>query len=211
MRRFLDTRKASGIIMASLMSFLLVVLFTQAATTISTNINTGGTLDVSGVTTLSGAAILSSTLAVTSNATFDTTTFYVDATNNKVGVLTITPNTALEVVGTASSTSLVVGGNSTNGTLAGMVFGTCNLTSASLVASTTQNFACTSATGVHSGDKVFVKATSTLVSGSYLRGDVFLKAASSSVINQINVDVVNLGSFAGNATVSGTLDFWAVR
>ncbi|MBI5045405.1 MAG: hypothetical protein HZC14_00105 [Candidatus Niyogibacteria bacterium] len=211
MRRFLDTKKASGIIMASLMSFLLVALFTSAATTISTSINTGGTLDVTGASTLTGAVTMSAAATVGTNFTVDTTTFYVDGTNNRVGVLTITPNTALEVVGTASSTSLIVGGDSTNGTIAGMVFGTCNLTSTTLTASTTQNFACTSAAGVRSGDKVFVMATSSLVSGSY-NPQIFIRAASSSIINQINVDLFNEGiTPGGTQTVSGTLNFWAVR
>jgi len=43
------------------------------------------------------AASIAGTLAVTGNATFDTTTLFVDAANNKVGIGTATPNQPLTV------------------------------------------------------------------------------------------------------------------
>ena len=45
------------------------------------------------------AASLSGTLAVTGNATFDTTTLVVDATNNRVGIGTSSPSGTLHVAG----------------------------------------------------------------------------------------------------------------
>ena len=217
MGKFFDTRRASGITAASLVSLALVAVVVYGATTISTSINTGGTLDVTGASTLtgtvtmSGAATVGTTLTVSGNSTFDTSTFYVDATNNRVGVLTITPNTAFEVVGAASSTSLRVGGyDAANGLISGMVFGTCNLTAAALTASTTANFPCTGATGLRGTEKVFVTATSTLVSGGvYGTTRALISAASTTIAGQINVDVVNM--VGANITVSGTLNFWAVR
>lgn len=98
----------------------------------STAINTDGTLDVLRAATLSntiavtgnatfsntiavtGAATLSNTLGVTGVATFssnvavDTDVLYVDTTNNRVGILTITPDASFQVNGTAN-----VAGNTT--------------------------------------------------------------------------------------------------
>ena len=81
------------------------------ATTLSSTLGVTGattlssTLGVTGASTLAsvgvtGAATVGTTLSVTGNATFDTTTLFVDATNNRVGVATITPSTILDVNGT---------------------------------------------------------------------------------------------------------------
>lgn len=88
----------------------------------STAINTQGTLDVLKATTLSntitvtGNATFSNTIAVTGQATFtanivaDTSTFFVDSTNHRVGIITTTPDASLSVAGTAN-----VSGNTTIG------------------------------------------------------------------------------------------------
>jgi hypothetical protein len=54
MRKYLDPRQTIGIVLAGLASFLLIAVFVYAATTIGTNINTGGTLTVTGVSALNG-------------------------------------------------------------------------------------------------------------------------------------------------------------
>jgi hypothetical protein len=46
-----------------------------------------------------GAASITGTLAVSSNLTVDTNTLFVDATNNRVGVGTITPNAPIQING----------------------------------------------------------------------------------------------------------------
>lgn len=85
------------------------------ATTLQTTLGVTGdttlssTLAVTGASTLAsvgvtGAATVGTTLSVTGNATFDTTTLFVDATNNRVGVATITPSTILDVNGTFRAT-----------------------------------------------------------------------------------------------------------
>jgi len=55
-----------ALIVVCVFAFVSVV---QAATTISTNISTGGTLEVTGASTLTGAVTMSSTLAVTGVST----------------------------------------------------------------------------------------------------------------------------------------------
>jgi len=95
---------------------------TVNTTTTATAINTQGTLDVLKATTLSntitvtGNATFSNTIAVTGQATFtanivaDTSTFFVDTTNHRVGIITTTPDASLSVAGTAN-----VSGNTTIG------------------------------------------------------------------------------------------------
>ncbi|MEK7567083.1 MAG: hypothetical protein AAB527_03050 [Patescibacteria group bacterium] len=80
---FLSTKKVSGVVIAVAFSFLLVALITYGATTISTNINTGGALDVSGASTLtnitaSASSTFNATLTVGGAATFSS-----EATFNK--------------------------------------------------------------------------------------------------------------------------------
>src|SRR3989344_1552008 len=210
---FFDTRRVSGVVLATVLSLFLVALITYGATTISTNISTGGTL------TVTDAATLSSTLAVTGAVTANGAITLGDAAAD---VITITGNASpsnsltvgndLFVTGTASTSDARIGGyDGANGLIAGVLAGTCNLTAATLAASTTTNFPCTSATGVRSGDKVFVMATSSLAVGNPYANDIIIRAASSSVSGQINVDIVNTDDNSNTETVAGTLNFWAVR
>jgi hypothetical protein len=58
----------------------------------------------------------------TGDLSVDTNTFFVDATNNRVGVLTTTPTTALDVNGTANMTTLSIGGTAVTATAAELNF-----------------------------------------------------------------------------------------
>jgi len=67
------------------------------------NANVGGTLGVVGITTLAANAVLSGALqTIAGNVNFDTGTFFVDATNNRVGVNNTAPEVAFEVTGAAN-------------------------------------------------------------------------------------------------------------
>lgn len=93
------------------------------------NFTVGGNLSVTGTSTFSGLVTLS-TLATTGNTTigdssgdvltitgsaitipnglnFDSNTFVIDATNNRVGIAKSSPTTALDVNGTVTATALV--------------------------------------------------------------------------------------------------------
>jgi len=54
------------------------------------------------------AASIAGTLAVTGNATFDTSTLVVDAANNRVGIGTATPTVPLDVVANSSANTLTL-------------------------------------------------------------------------------------------------------
>ena len=66
----LRENKMVSMVATGVVAALGVAVITFAATTISTNVNTGGTLTVSGASTLTGAVYASSTLGVTATSTF---------------------------------------------------------------------------------------------------------------------------------------------
>jgi hypothetical protein len=63
---------------------------------------TDGLGNNSALSLSTAAASVTGTLAVSGNATFDTNTLFVDATNNRVGILTVTPTEPLHVEGNIS-------------------------------------------------------------------------------------------------------------
>ena len=68
------------------------------------------------------AASIAGTLAVTGNATFDTNTLFVDAANNRVGIGTTAPQTALDII--ANSTyQLHLASNTSNYSQGGLYIG----------------------------------------------------------------------------------------
>ncbi|MAG12461.1 hypothetical protein CL630_01470 [bacterium] len=76
MGKLLTNRNFYSVLLAVVISFAFVAIMVNGATTISTNINTGGTLTVSGASTLTGdvttagSVFATSTLAVTGKAFF---------------------------------------------------------------------------------------------------------------------------------------------
>ena len=206
---------------------LFVVGGVQAATTISTNVSTGGTLSVTGASTLTGLTSMiqaSSTrfsvhdtayFGGTATSTFSSTgalTLKADLTlqndetisNSTNGTITLTA-TNLVFVGTASTSAIKVGDEPDATTVNGIVAGYCTFPTVSITASTTGMASCAGATGVQSGDRIFVQATSSLP-------DAFvIQAASSTAAGVIQVDIVNFGFSGTSATGINSLNFWAVR
>jgi len=192
----------------SVLTVLLSVTVLYAATTIGENITTAGTLDVTGASTFIGTLLVNNATSTIRNLDMVNAT----STNATSTTLAVTGNTNLA---TASSTGLVkvhrlrVGSTSAESTIVNsMVFGTCNfktdvtLNISTLAASTTY-VVCGDATGVLSGDKVFVQATSSLPVNT------FVIAASSTA-----ADTISLRLGVASGTVSTGLisvNFWAVR
>lgn len=146
-----------------------VVGFVGAATTISTAITTAGnitttagTLNINGLSTLSGGA---------------------------------------------TTTTLVVGSGSAS-TVSGMVLGFCTAASVNVAATSSAMLTCNSATGITSGDRIFVQATSSLPS------NFVITAASSTSAGVIQIRVLNTAtstpSYAADTGIN-SFNFWAVR
>lgn len=135
-------------------------LFTGALHASSTALFTSG-LTTYGNLTINQAA----TTTVTFNSAginFDANTFVLDPNANRIGVLTATPNTAFEVVGTASTTNLVVGGGTS---ISRHISTTASLDFPSIGANSCQSLTIT-ATGAADGDTVSLGVPNALASAS---------------------------------------------
>ena len=186
-------------------------LFSGNLTSVA-NVTATGTLNVTGLTTLGNAT--GTQLTVTSNSYLSTTGIGTTSPSNffsvhgntlfsgnltsvanvtATGTLNVTGLTTLVsattthigVTGTASTTNLVVGG--AGSTIAGINFGFCNIPNSTIAASTTKAVDCSSATGVATGDRVFVMATSSL------QTNFAVLAASSSAGTVVSLYIANLG------------------
>ncbi len=182
---------------------------TKAANTITFASTTG--IDISGYASSTRISCLNNcAFGSTATTTIDSTGV-ISTQTTLANTITYASTTAVTAT-TASTTNLIVGGDSANGTLAGIIFGTCNLTLVQMSATSSIGIPCTSATGVTSSYKVFVSATSTLATSTLLTGNTggfVVSGASSTAANVIGVQITN---FTGAInTPSGTLNFWAVR
>jgi hypothetical protein len=119
---FLKRRSFYSVTLSVVLSIAFVSIVATAATTISTNVNTGGSLTVTGESTLTGAIFASSTLAVDGAVTFNdnstggtndfrvesdsnTAMLIVDASADRIGIGTTTP-VAMLSVGTDTANSV---------------------------------------------------------------------------------------------------------
>lgn len=174
---------------------------------ISGNITSVANITATGTLTLSGTTG-TSTIASGQGFTVGTNQLLVQQSSGNVGIGITNPNTKFEVVGTASTTNLIVGGNGT--TLTGIIAGYCSFSDVtSFTASTTKYADCTTTpTGaLTTATRVFVQATSSLES-MYV-----IQAASSTGISTINLRILNTGlDGAADSTLGGTsINFWAFR
>jgi len=92
MKKINHNKGPLSILLSITISFLFVFTLVTAATTINENINTEGTLTVTGASTLA-------TTTISTDLTVDTDTFYVDSVNGRIGVGTTTPNYKLDING----------------------------------------------------------------------------------------------------------------
>lgn len=171
---------AVALIVMCVFAFVSVV---QAATTISTNISTGGTLTVTGASTLTGAVSAESTLAVTGAATLSST---------------------LAVTGVSTLSGGVAVGATAN-TVTDMSIGYCTIPATTVAASSTAFANCTTNITISTSDRVIVQATSSLPA------NFLIQAASTTGATTINVRIFNSGTIAGTATGINSFNFWAAR
>ncbi|MDO8565447.1 MAG: hypothetical protein Q7R67_02420 [bacterium] len=229
--------KIISVVLATVFGVLLVSLVVNAATTISTNVQTDGTLSVTGASTLTGNVAAAGTLDVTgltsmiqasstrfsvhgtayfggSATTSITSAGVITLTNGETianatnGTITLTAD-VMKMVGTASTSAIRVGDEADATLLNGLVSGYCTIADLSITASSTGTTLCSGATGVVSGDRVFVMATGTIPN------NFVVQAASSSADTIIQIDILNIATTTAD---SGTDDtgirsfwFWATR
>lgn len=79
-----------------------IVVGPDGTTNAAATLVVSGTANISGNTTIGGNFTVVGTSAYTGNVAFDTNTLYIDSVNNRVGILTTTPDAGLQVSGTAN-------------------------------------------------------------------------------------------------------------
>lgn len=165
-----------------------------AATTISTNVSTGGTLGVTGLSTLT-AGFVSQASSTVVGAFTTTGAAALGSTLDVTGATTLASTTA---------TALKVGQTGTRHT--GLVSGYCTIADISVVtASSTVQVSCAGATGVVAGDLVFVQATSSMPMHLVIN-------SATSTTGAINIRILNPPGSAGTPAAGVvSLNFWAVR
>ena len=179
--------------------------------TVGGAITATSTLSVTGLTTLVSAS--STSLSVLNALYVGGTASSTIKGDNTASTLPYASTTMITAT-TASTTNLIVGGyassGATSGTLAGIIFGTCSIAQEAISATSTKGVVCTSATGITTGFKVFVSATSTLINDAVNEfGGFTVNGASSTGNNLIGVQLTNLTGISN--TPKGTLNFWAFR
>ena len=198
--------KNISVSLAVIASVFLVTGMVSAATTISTDIATNGTLTVDTTSTLTGVVTLGSNMTVPNGygldvvtgggalniGTTSATSVIIGSSSAKVGIASTSPYVALGVTGTTTAST-------------GMVIGTCSVNLPAMAASTTAVATCV-AVGVKTFDKVFVTPNS-------LPNYVMFTGASSTDVDTIQVSAFNVGSSTAQIVdpAAATWSWMAIR
>ena len=163
-------------------------LIALAATTISTNISTAGTLTVSDISSLANAS-------TTSNVSV-------------AGALWVGGYASTTSAGAISTKSTLAVG-STGTALSDMTVGFCSVSGLSVTASSTKFIDCTTSVTISASDIVFVQATSSMPV------QLVLQAATTTSATNISLRFLNTGlnpGAAGDVTTQNfSLYFWATH
>ena len=194
---------------ATLVTTLATAGIVIAATTVGNSVSIGGTLGVTGATTLSSAT-LSSTLAVTGATTLSATTTISANGASVLGVNNLSGVPIFEVDTTnsrASTTALAIGGGTT---VSKLLFGTCAVDPQSITMGTSSPVSTScAATGVVSGDTVFVTPPiDTEGASNWLQ---FEGASASSTTGYIEITLFNASSTRNIDGPSRTWKWMAIR
>lgn len=191
MNKFSESLKVLG---SAVIAALLMAGVASAATTITTSISTGGTLTVSGASTLTGLASLDGAASTTNLSTSGAVWVGGMATTTSAGAISTRGSLTVGSAGTAAS---------------GMVFGYCNFANVVITATTTGMITCSDATGILSGDRIFVQATTSLPT------NFRILHASSTESDVIQIQLFNHSTTSADtgsdATGTGSINFWGVR
>lgn len=204
MKNIFRDRRFYSPAVAAASAVLFVSLSVGAATTISTNIVTEGSL------TVSGGVYASSTAALTGVISYASSTLQaVSTTDLRVNGVLSASSTALLTSGHTAyaSTTLQAVSVGGGGAISAMTKGYCNIVDANITASSTMTFACTGASRVASGDLVFVSATSSLPNNIFVQS-----ANSTTTAGTVEVNLYYNGA-TGETGAPGSisLNYWAVR
>jgi hypothetical protein len=187
-------------------------LVVSGTANISGNATVGGTLTVSGNLSFNGITTFGS-----GNVVYDTDTLFVDAFNNRVGILTTAPDASLQVVGTANvSGNTALGGKLTvtgNATFSNTITVTGNATFSNTIAvtgnATFSNLATFNANVNFDSGVLFVDTVNNRIGINDTTPGVALDITGDANVtaNLVanNVTINNDLTVSGNVNINGTL------
>ncbi|MEK7088260.1 MAG: hypothetical protein AAB952_00765 [Patescibacteria group bacterium] len=179
-----------SVALAVVISLAVVAVSASAATTISTNIFTGGSLTVIGVSSTTGgflsaaSSTVSSSLNVAGYLGASSTSGFTGLSTFSNGFISEASSTLTTLSGTTTATFGVKVGSSGTA-ISQILFGTCSVDLPNIVATTTAVATC-AATGVASSTRIFV-------TGYDLPDGIVFTGASSTAADTIQVSAFNLG------------------
>lgn len=158
--------------------------------TLNVNPGTGNALVVTGNSTHSNISFTSNSTQFFSNVIFDTNVLFVDAFNNRVGIVNSTPDAALTVSGTANVSG-------------GVVLGSTLAVNNALTVSNNGVFTGTvnASAGFNAGANVLLSTSDIKVGNATV--NTFINSSSISTTGTLSV--TSNASFSNNVTISGNL------
>jgi ethanolamine utilization protein EutP (predicted NTPase) len=187
-----------------------IVVGPDGTTNAAATLVVSGTANISGNTTIGGNFTVTGTSSYTGNVAFDGTTLYIDAVNDRVGILTTTPNAPLQVNGAANVEGVAKFANTFSVTGAATFANTVTLTSAVGFASnvafdTNVLFVDASNNRVGMGTTtpdatLQVNGTANVAGNTTISADL---TVSQNTSIQQNLSVTNSVSFSNTLTVTG--------
>lgn len=168
------------------------------------------TLDVTGVTTLTGNAVLNGSLQTfAGNSNFDSGTFFVDSVNNRVGIGNTAPGVALRVTGATdiSSSANIQGSANVGGSLGVVGAITGSNTLAITGAATLSNTLSATGTASLASNSLYVTSSAVVVNvaTSFANTISIGNSTVNTVVNSTTIDTDLSLAVLGTTTLSNTL------
>lgn len=168
-----------------------IVIGPDGTTNAAATLVVSGTANISGNTTIGGNLSIVGGTTIGGNVAFDTDTLFIDSVNNRVGILTTTPDAPLQVNGAANVAGAVKLGSTLTVTGLTTLNGDLNTTTANAT------------TGINVGANVNVSTSKINVGNATVNTTI----TSTAINTQGTLDVLRAATFSNSTTHTGNATF----